>query len=121
MGGRGCVRWEAAGEAPEPYTPPATPAGRKINTSDPDSRRVTTPQGYLQGYNAQSVVTDKQIVLAAEANAETADFGHLEPMLDATLGELEAAGINDRPAWSLPTRGSGTPSRWTRSSTAESR
>ncbi len=78
------------GRRPNPYTPPATPAGRKINTSDPDSRRLKAPQGYLQGYNAQSAVTDKQIVVAAELNAETADFGHLEPMVDATLGELEA-------------------------------
>ncbi len=86
------------GRRPNPYTPPASPAGRKINTSDPDSRRLKAPQGYLQGYNAQSAVTDKQIVVAAEINAETADFGHLEPMLDATLGELEAAGVSDRPA-----------------------
>ncbi|MCA1677989.1 MAG: transposase [Actinobacteria bacterium] len=85
------------GRRPNPYTPPATPAGRKINTSDPDSRRLKAPQGYLQGYNAQAAVTDKQIVVAAEINNETADFGHLEPMVDAALGELEAAGVIDKP------------------------
>jgi hypothetical protein len=85
------------GRRPNPYTPPETPAGRKINTSDPDSRRLKAPQGYLQGYNAQTAVTDKQIVVAAEVNNETADFGHLEPMVDATLGELEGAGVTDKP------------------------
>jgi hypothetical protein len=34
--------------------PPATPAG-KVNVTDPDSRNVKTPRGYLQGYNAQAV------------------------------------------------------------------
>jgi transposase len=85
------------GRRPNPYTPPATPAGRKINTSDPDSRRLKAPQGYLQGYNAQTAVTDKQIVVAAEVSNETADFGHLEPMVDAALGELKTAGVSDKP------------------------
>ena len=85
------------GRRPNPYTPPETPAGRKINTSDPDSRRLKAPQGYLQGYNAQAAVTDNQVVVAAEVNAETADFGHLEPMVNAALGELDAAGVTDTP------------------------
>src|SRR5918993_1841557 len=38
---------------PKPYTPPATPQG-KINTTDPDSRNVKTPRGWVQGYNAQA-------------------------------------------------------------------
>jgi transposase len=33
---------------PKPYTPPATPPG-KINTTDPDSRNVKTPRGWVQG------------------------------------------------------------------------
>ena len=85
------------GRRPNPYTPPAMPAGRKINTSDPDSRRLKAPQGYLQGYNAQAAVTDSQVVVAAEVNNETADFGHLEPMVNAALGELDAAGVTDTP------------------------
>ncbi len=32
---------------PKPYTPPATPPG-KINTTDPDSRNVKTPRGWVQ-------------------------------------------------------------------------
>ncbi len=91
----------AAGEQPssrppKPYSPPDTPAG-VINTSDPDSRRLKAPQGYLQGYNAQAAVNDRQIVIAAEVNASTADFGNLGPMVDATLGELTNAGVSETP------------------------
>ena len=68
-----------------------------INTSDPDSRRLKAPQGYLQGYNAQAAVNDRQIVVAAEVNASTADFGNLEPMVEATLDELARAGVTDTP------------------------
>jgi hypothetical protein len=35
------------GRPPTPYVPPATPAG-KINLTDPDSRNVETPRGYMQ-------------------------------------------------------------------------
>jgi transposase len=38
----------------------------KINTTDPDSRNVKTARSYTQGYNAQAVVNEHQIVLAAE-------------------------------------------------------
>src|SRR3954469_2583026 len=40
------------GRPPDPYRPPATPEG-KINLTDPDSRNVKTPRGWVQGYNAQ--------------------------------------------------------------------
>jgi transposase len=83
---------------PDPYTPPATPPGQ-INTTDPDSRLIKGPRGrgFLQGYNAQAVANEHQIVIAAEVMTAAPDFGHLEPMLDATQRELEAAGIDDNP------------------------
>ncbi len=84
------------GRRPKPYTPPTTPVG-EINTSDPDSRRLKAPQGYLQGYNAQAAVNDCQIVIAAEVNTSTADFGNLEPMVEATLDELGRAGVSGTP------------------------
>jgi transposase len=81
---------------PKPYEPPATPAG-KINTTDPDSRNVKTPRSYTQGYNAQAVVNDEQIVLAAEVSASSPDFGHLQPMVKATKRELQAIGVAETP------------------------
>ena len=54
-------------------------------------------RGFLQGYNAQAVTNEHQVVLAAEIETVGADFGHLEPMLDVTQRELEAAGIDELP------------------------
>jgi hypothetical protein len=82
---------------PKPYTPPAVPAG-KINTTDHDSRIVrTTGQPARQGYNAQAAVNEQQIIIAAEVTADSPDFGQLEPMVDATLRELEAIGVTVLP------------------------
>ena len=67
---------------PDPYKPPATPEGR-INVTDPDSRVVKGLRGFIQGYNAQAVSNEHQIVIAAEVMTAAPDFGHLEPMLDA--------------------------------------
>jgi hypothetical protein len=76
---------------------PETPAG-EINTTDPDSRLLKAPGiGYVQGYNAQATVNEEQIVLSAEISVDSPDFGHLEPMVDATACELQRAGITDSP------------------------
>ena len=85
------------GEAPSPYELPDTPAG-KINTTDPDSRLLKAAGiGYVQGYNAQAAVNERQIVLAAEIAVDSPDFGQLEPMMNATACELERAGVTDSP------------------------
>jgi transposase len=84
------------GRPPDPYQPPATPEGQ-INVTDPDSRVVKGLRGFLQGYNAQAVTNEHQVVLAAEIETVGADFGHLEPMLDATQRELAAAGVDEAP------------------------
>lgn len=80
----------------KPYQPPATPVG-KVNVTDPDSKNLKAPRGYVQGYNAQAVVNENQIVIAAEINTDSPDFGHLGPMVEAAQRELEAAGITDQP------------------------
>ena len=48
----------------KPYTPPEIPQG-EVNLTDPDSRRMKGNRRYIQGYNAQAVVTEQQIVIAA--------------------------------------------------------
>ena len=83
------------GGPPKPYVPPSEPAG-KVNTTDPDSKNVKAFRGYVQGYNAQAVVTEQQIVIAAEVNTDPQDFSHLGPMITAARGELERAGVTDR-------------------------
>ena len=84
------------GRPPDPYQPPDTPAGR-INVTDPDSRVVKGLRGFIQGYNAQAVTNEHQLVIAAEVMTAAPDFGHLEPMLDAAQRELHAAGVTDTP------------------------
>ena len=79
----------------KPYVPPPEPAG-KVNTTDPDSKNLKAFRGYVQGYNAQAVVTAQQIVIAAEVNIDPQDFSHLGPMVTAAQSELERAGVNDR-------------------------
>jgi transposase len=86
------------GRPPDPYQPPATPEGQ-INLTDPDSHVVkgSRGRGFLQGYNAQAVANEHQIVIAAEVMTVAPDFGHLEPMLDAAQRELAVAGVTDVP------------------------
>ena len=55
----------------------------------------------MQGYNAQAVVDESQIVLAAEVTNTNTDWSQLDPMVTATISELERAGIADRPETAL--------------------
>ena len=84
------------GRRPKPWQPPEAPAG-KINLTDPDSRNLKSSRLFVQGYNAQAAVNENQIVLAAEVTVDSADFGHLEPMVDAVQSELEHAGVKEEP------------------------
>lgn len=84
------------GRPPDPNTPPAKPEG-KINTTDPDSRNMKAYRGYLQGYNAQTVTTERQIIVAAEIAPDGLDFAQLDPMISAAERELAEAGVKERP------------------------
>ena len=79
----------------KPY--PLVPIRRagKINVSDPDSRNLKTTRGWVQGYNAQAVVTWEQIVIARRSHGVA---GHRQPATDdrKTAGEeLQAAGVSE--------------------------
>ena len=87
---------QAMGRGPTPYQPPAKPDG-KINTTDPDARRMKFGRNYIPAYNAQTVTTEDQIIVAADVTTEGADFEQLEPMVAQAERELEDAGVNDRP------------------------
>jgi transposase/ribosomal protein S8E len=64
------------------------PEPAKANVTDPDSRIMKTRKGYVQGYNAQAVVTQEQIILAAEVTQEANDVKQLEPMVERVLGNV---------------------------------
>ncbi len=74
--------------------PPRPAAEAKANTSDPDSRIMKTKDGYVQGYNAQAVATEDQIVVAAEVTDEHNDQAQLHPMIAATNQSLADAGLD---------------------------
>lgn len=84
------------GGPPKPYSPPAEPEG-KVNLTDPDCRSQKVRQGCVQGYNAQAVVNEQRVVLAAEIAIDSPDFGHLGPMIDELEQQLITAGIAERP------------------------
>ena len=77
----------------------------KANTTDPDSRIMKTRQGYVQGYNAQAVVSEGQIIVAVGVTQEANDVQQLEPMLQTMAHTLKAAGIEGRPKAGLADAG----------------
>lgn len=83
------------GAPPKPYVPPEVPEG-KVNLTDPDSRYMKTTDSYVQGYNAQAVATEEQVVIAAEITTSTVDWSQLDPMVSAARLELEGAGVSGR-------------------------
>jgi hypothetical protein len=49
---------------------------------------------YLQGYNAQAVVSEDHIIFAARITQDTVDLHQLHPMLHEARANLAAAGIS---------------------------
>ena len=88
------------GTPPKPYLPPEVPDG-KVNLTDPDSKHIKANRGFVQGFNAQAVVAEGQIVIAAEITNESTDWSQLDPMVTAAVGELERAGVTHRPEVAL--------------------
>src|SRR5690349_675580 len=72
-------------KAPDPSVDPDTVA----NPTDPDSGIMKTRRGWVQGYNAQVVVTRDQIILAAEVTTEANDVHQLTGMLDQAQANVE--------------------------------
>ena len=92
------------GRRPKPWVAPALPDG-VVSVSDPDTQRMKASRGYVQGYNAQAVVDEGQIVVAAEITNTPGDFSNLDPMICAALSELDRAGIVERPQVALADAG----------------
>jgi len=84
------------GRPPNPFHPPDAPVA-KVNLTDPDSRNLKTTRGFVQGYNAQAVVTSDQVIIAADISTESLDTANLEPMVAEACAALEAAGVSDKP------------------------
>ena len=64
----------------------------KANLTDPESRIMKTRKGFIQGYNAQAVVSEDQIVVACDVVQECNDVGQLVPMVEAAEVNLYEIG-----------------------------
>ena len=85
-----------SGRPPGDIPPPSRAPSRLANVTDPDSRVMRTANGFVQGYNAQLVVADGQIILAADVTQCGADVPSLHPMLGQANEQLTAAGSTRR-------------------------
>ena len=84
------------GRRPKEWVAPEVPEG-VVSVTDPDTQRMKANHGYVQGYNAQAVVDETQIVIAAEITNTPADFSNLKP--DDRGGDRRTrAGGRRRPA-----------------------
>jgi transposase len=77
----------------------------RVNLTDPDSRPVKTRRGFVQGYTAQAVTTEDQIVVAADVITGGNERGRLRPMAAAAERELAAAGVEEKPGVALADAG----------------
>jgi transposase len=78
------------GRKPGPFTPEPNV---RVNVVDPESRVMKTKRGFLQGFNAQAVATQDQIIIAAEVSNDGGDVHQLQPMMAAASDTLSEAGI----------------------------
>ena len=69
------------------------PPPDRVNTTDPQSRIMKTPGGWVQGYNAQAAVNDLGLVLASDVTTEANDSAQCQPMMIRTQARVAAAGI----------------------------
>jgi transposase len=87
----------ARGKPGRPRTkpdPPPQPQGRRVNTTDPDSRRLFGKKGYVQGYSAHAIATaGYQIVVTTEVTNEQNDAPWLHHMLEKGRKVLIRAGV----------------------------
>ena len=69
---------------------PSVEPDRVANPTDPDSGIMKTRRGWVQGYNAQAVVTPDQIILAADVTTEANDVRQLTGMLNQAQANVAA-------------------------------
>jgi transposase len=68
---------------------PAPPAKAQRNFTDPESKIQKTPDGFIQGYNAQVAVDGHaQVIVAQTVTPMAADVGYLVPLVTAVTRTL---------------------------------
>ena len=80
------------GRKPDPFSPDPDV---RVNVVDPESRVMKTKRGYLQGFNAQAVATEDQVIIAAEVSNDGGDIRQFQPMVRAADDSLSEAGVTE--------------------------
>ena len=63
------------------------------NITDNDSAKMMTSHGAVQGYNSQALIDAKhQVIVHGEAFGHGQDHGHVPPLLEGTLANLQSIG-----------------------------
>jgi transposase len=65
------------------------------NVTDPDSRIMKSRAGWLQGYNAQAVVSADGVIVAAGVTTNADDTNQFVPMVADTCTNLVSVGIDE--------------------------
>ncbi len=79
----------------------------KANMTDPESRIMKTRSGYVQGYNAQIVVTKDQIIVACDVTQEENDQCQLQPMIEQVKENLKTVNVEEKIGVALSDAGYG--------------
>jgi len=73
---------------------PGAKAAPKANVTDPDSRIMKTGAGWVQGYNAQAVVSQDGVIIAADVTNCADDTNEYVPMVNNACANLVTAGLD---------------------------
>ena len=106
---RSKVKEESTGKKPRGRKPrlpeEAENKDAKANVTDPDSRIMKTRKGFVQGLNAQAVVTEQQVIVAEDVTQEENDKRQLHPMLEQTESNRKTVGIKEKTGVALADAG----------------
>src|SRR5918999_3566550 len=86
----------AKGRPPGAGPDPEPPADAKRNITDPDSRIMRDRGALVQAFNAQALVGEGQIIIAADVTTSPNDSNQLLPMLTAARQNLGAIGHDEK-------------------------
>jgi transposase len=83
------------GRRPKPPEPAELETAKR-NLTDPESRIMNARGAFVQGYNAQALVGEGRVIVAAEVTASPNDSGQLTPMLALARTNLHAIGHDEQ-------------------------
>ncbi len=72
--------------------------GREIksNVTDNESCYMKTSHGGVQGFNAQALVNEHQVIVDAQAFGNGQDYHHVAPLVEGAKENLEAIGLSSQ-------------------------